>query len=80
MNKIKKLAGAIMLTITVSTLGISVQPLDVAAETLTYMTKKPTTCTFDSAWERTRQIYEYDSSAIVGTLCYGYDTVLISVC
>lgn len=76
MSKIRKFAGAMMLAAAVSTIGFSAQLVE--AKTIQFTTKIPSGCTFDSAWERTRNIIYNDTSIVVGELCYGYNTVAIN--
>jgi len=64
-----------MLAAAISTIGFGVQSVE--AKTLTFTTKKPSSCSFTgSAWERTRDIIYNETDIVLGELCYGYDTVL----
>lgn len=43
-----------------------------------FLANRPGDVTFTEAWEYSANLYAYDSSAIIGELCCGFDTVLIN--
>lgn len=78
MKKIKSLAIIMVIAVVLSVGGLGVQQAEAKTITITLTTNKPSTCTFSSAWERTRLVYIEGTTEFIAELCYGFDKVLVN--
>lgn len=73
----RNLFREICLVLSMLLLTLGIKTSQVYAQNTLLTTQKPTSCSFSTAWERTRYVNLSGTSNHVGELCYGFNTYAI---